>query len=211
MKKVIGVLLFSLCTVALLSLIFAPHSKIDHQSSSAFEAALNVAIDRLESGGRTIIVGSATPVAAAALQATYDNGYTCDAATCDTYDATYLTCDRINPTCAGNGHTYEPSPYNHTCEGYTCNAAHTCDFTADPRAETCDAANGECQQPTFNNNVVTCNPMQQECRKNNPNGFCTAVNYPTCDGVSFTCDGQTGCTNPTERTSWGKIKSKYQE
>jgi hypothetical protein len=210
-KKAIGILFCSLCAVVFLALIIAPHPKIQHQGSSAFDAALDAAVAKLEHGGTVILNRSATPAAAVPLQITSDNGYTCDANTCDTYEAQYATCDRIDPICRGNGHTFEPPPFNHTCEGYTCDGAHTCDVTADPRAETCDAANIDCTAPTFNNVVLTCNPMQQECRRNNPKGFCTAVNYPTCDGQSFTCNGVTGCTNPTEHTSWGKIKSKFEE
>jgi hypothetical protein len=159
--------------------------------------------------------------------------YTCDFATCETYDMQVMTCDHNNPQCGpvetsdpppcepGHQHTSEFAPYGHTCYGHTCDAGFTCDFTADPRAGTCDAADPLCQLPTFQHDVTTCDPMDPLCRMHNPKGYCTAANYPwgTCDGAQ-TCDPlepgcttvdpqEPGCATPIERTTWGKVKSKY--
>lgn len=148
--------------------------------------------------------------------------YTCQMATCDTYDAQQYTCDVYkNAQCGSPGqHTTEPSPYSHTCQGHTCDGTFTCDFTVDPRALTCDAANPECWVPTFEAFAVTCNPMLPECRENNPKGHCTAENYPTCQLGTYTCDPVNpqcatidphtpGCATPTEQTTWGKVKARY--
>jgi len=118
-------------------------------------------------------------------------------------------------------HTVEPFPYNHTCDGHTCDGSFTCDFTLDPRAGTCDAADPACGFTTFDAFTPTCNPMLPECRINNP-GHCTAENYPTCQMGFVTCDpadpvcttidpAQPGCATPVEKTSWGQIKTLYGE
>jgi hypothetical protein len=258
MKKVIGLLLAPVCVVFIFSLLAAPQPRIQHQDSSAFQAALQQAINRLEGGGKTLLGGTATPVQAGPMTPTYDGRYTCDTynpayptcepavcntyphtadpaghtcvageytcqmATCDTYDPQQLTCDVYRNTQCGapNQHTTEPIPYSHTCQGHTCDGTFTCDFTVDPRALTCDAATPECWTPTFEAFQVTCNPMLPECRMNNPKGHCTAENYPTCQPGAYTCDPANpqcatidphtpGCATPTEHTTWGKVKERY--
>ena len=260
MKKAIGLLLGSVCTVFLISLLLAPQPKIQHQESSAFGLALNQAVQRLEGGGKLFLAGTATPVAAqqngteptfdgaytcdtfqiagaftcdpgdpncpgAGLPHTADpeghtcgvglNGYTCQFATCETYDPQAFTCDPFNPQCGPvppPPHTFEPPPYNHTCEGATCDGRFTCDFTADPRALTCDAASPQCIEFTFDFQHSSCDPVNPLCRHNNPKGACTAANYPTCDGVSPTCDvNDPTCTTATQRSTWGSVKSKYEK
>ncbi|GEM_PF-2647917 len=274
MKKAISFLICSILIAAVASMFIAPQVHVQHQGSSAFKMALNQAVDRLENGGRIILAGTATPVAAQVLP-TYDGRYTCDTynipgtetcdaanpmcgisgahtsdpmghtcvvdaytcqmSTCDTYDSQQFTCDANNADCtsAAGGHTTEPPPYNHTCDGNTCDGVFTCDFTVDPRAPTCDAANIDCVKTTIDYAMITCNPMRPECQVNNPE-HCTAQTYPTCDnasptcvfgaechyttkiydtcdGISPTCDGQPGCTNPVQRTDWGRIKHNYRK
>lgn len=187
-KKAIGTLICSLCTVILFALLIIPQSRVQHEDSSAFQMALNLVVERLEASGETILHSTATPVAADILSVgTTENGYTCDTPTCDTYDKYVITCDESKTECTGTGHTFEPKPYNHTCDGHTCDGKFTCDITADPRAETCNAQYAVCKEPTFNGVDATCNPLYQEFRQNNPKGFCTAVKYPTCDGDNPTC------------------------
>ena len=141
--------------------------------------------------------------------------YTCQMVTCQTYDHQAMTCDPNQPICRPpTGHTTEPPPYGHTCDGQTCDGSFTCDFTADPRGSTCDAAHPLCQRPTFNAFEPTCNPMLPQCRYNNP-GACTAQPMnPTCSGLppcgpmtsdprSVTCDPlvcSTPTSNPTQPT-----------
>ncbi len=256
MKKVIALFLCPLCALLVVGLFAASQTKVQHQGSSAFNVALQQAVDRLEDGGKAVLAGTATPVQAAPLVPTYDGRYTCQTydpayttcdrvqcnyqhtadpaghtcvageytcqmATCDTYDAQKYTCDVYkNPQCgAPNQHTTEPPPYNHTCQGHTCDGTFTCDFTLDPRALTCDAGNFECVHTTFDAFMVTCNPMLPECRMNNP-GHCTAQTYPTCQAGVPTCDpgnpacatidpSQPGCATPVEETTWGHIKARY--
>lgn len=261
MKRVLGFLSSFLCSLLLISLLLSPQTKIQHQDSSAFEWALDRAVARLEFGGRLILAGTATPVAAAAQQVTYDGRYTCDTyeaalltcdagspgcvehtadpqghtcvdgaytcefVTCDTYDMQTATCDPFNPACGPippPPHTFEPSPYNHTCEGHTCDGTFTCDFTLDPRGFTCDAADPQCQEATFDAFHTTCDPMSPLCRTNNPKGYCTAQTYPTCTPGTTTCDPvdplcstidpyDPQCMTPTKKTTWGKLKASYSE
>jgi hypothetical protein len=204
MQKVIAVLC-GCCLVALtVTAVLTPQPKVHHADSTAYTAALSSAVDRLEHSNRTvlgataILLNAAAPAALAQGAPTFE-GYTCQAPTCDTYNPQRPTCERTNPICSGSGvHTTEPPPYDHTCQGQTCDGSFTCDFTADPRAPTCDAANTSCQQPTFNAFQSTCDPLQPACRPNNP-GACTAQpNNPTCSGAacpthtsdprSVTCD-----------------------
>jgi hypothetical protein len=114
------------------------------------------------------------------------------------------TCDVYkNPECGTpNCHTTEPAPYNHTCEAVTCDGVYTCDLTVDPRSETCNAADPDCQAPTYQHDQATCNPMDMVCRFNNP-GHCTADNYLTC------YSGPPECDTPVKHTNWGKIKNQY--
>jgi hypothetical protein len=137
--------------------------------------------------------------------ATCSGAYTCQFPTCETYDAHKFTCDRTRPECAGAGHTTEPPPYSHTCQGPTCDHSFTCDITADPRSYTCDAANTLCVKPTFNAYVLTCNPMLPECRINNPQ-HCTSQIYHTCQSGVPECPpvGVKG-------TTWGQVKEKYKK
>jgi hypothetical protein len=97
----------------------------------------------------------------------------------------------------------------------------TCDFTVDPRALTCDAADPQCHFTTFDAFAPTCDPLKPECRENNPQ-HCTAQAYPTCDPSVPTCDPgnplcttidpvQPECATPVEKTSWGQIKTLYGE
>ena len=255
MKKAITFFLASLCTVIVLSLFVTPQSRIQHQDSSAFKMALQQAVDRLEGGGKLLLAGTATPVAASPAQPTHDGRYTCEtydaslltcdaqagcadhtadpqghtcrdemytcqAATCDTYDPLMATCDPNSAECAAP-HTTEPAPYNHTCEGNTCDGAMTCDFTVDPRALTCDAADSHCRNFTFDAFMTTCDPMKDECRLNNPH-HCTAESYPTCQAGTATCDPgdpvcttldptNPECTTPVNKTTWGAVKAKYAE
>ncbi|UCG53032.1 MAG: hypothetical protein JSW58_05615 [Candidatus Latescibacterota bacterium] len=256
MKRAIVLLVGPLCAIFVVSLLVAPQSKIQHQDSSAFQMALQQAVDRLEGSGKTFIAGTATPARAAPQQPTFDGRYTCDTyeqamttcdpampgcvdhttdpmghtcvhgeytcqiATCETYDMQNTTCDVNHPDCPTVPHTTEPPPYHHTCQGHTCDEGFTCDFTTDPRAFTCDAANSQCEDVTFNAFIPTCNPMDPACRTNNPKGYCTADNYPTCIVTQTTCDvadpacdtidpTKPGCATPTETTTWGKIKERY--
>ena len=146
-----------------------------------------------------------------------DEMYTCQVATCDTYDMRMATCDHNSAECAAQ-HTLEAKPYDHTCDGQTCNGAFTCDFTVDPRALTCDAADPDCSVPTFNHIELTCNPMQDGCKF--PWNECTADQYPTCESGIQTCDpGDPSCatvdpTDPTcgtpvKQTTWGAVKAEY--
>jgi hypothetical protein len=137
-------------------------------------------------------------------------------ATCDTYDPHMATCDPGAAECLVQ-HTTEGTPYNHTCDGHTCDGSFTCDFTLDPRALTCDAADDECISTTYDAFAITCNPMKEECRINNP-GHCTAEGYNTCDPTAPTCDPATcstidpnepGCATPIRHTTWGAVKAKY--
>jgi len=131
--------------------------------------------------------------------------YTCeDFATCDTYDMQGYTCDVYqDPECGSpDCHTTEPAPYNHTCEAITCDGVYTCDITVDPRSETCNVADPDCQAPTYRHDTATCNPMDMVCRFNNP-GHCTAQSYLTC------YSGPPECDTPVQRTNWGKIKNRY--
>jgi hypothetical protein len=146
-----------------------------------------------------------------------DEWYTCEVATCDTYDPLMVTCDPNDPCCTTCPHTQEPPPYNHTCDGHTCDGAFTCDFTVDPRALTCDAADVDCMIPTRDAFVITCNPMKPECRLENPD-HCTAEGYPTCDPSQPTCDpvvcstvdpNDPHCGTPVKKTTWGGIKAEY--
>jgi hypothetical protein len=255
-KKVIGIIIGSVCTVFVLSLLIAPQPKIHHQDSSAFGLALDLAVGRLEGARDVLATGTATPAGAQVSNPTFDGAYTCETfevaggaitcdagdpacpgaglphtadplghtcvsgaytcevMTCDTYDPQALTCDAFNPQCGPvppPPHTFEPPPYNHTCEGHTCDGAFTCDFTVDPRAFTCDAASPNCVELTFQHTLLTCDPLNINCRTNNPKGFCTAANYPTCDGISLTCDNSPGCTTATERSTWGQVKDKYKD
>jgi hypothetical protein len=143
--------------------------------------------------------------------------YTCQVATCDTYDPMMETCDPNNAACAVP-HTSESAPFNHTCDGHTCDGAFTCDFTVDPRAMTCDAADVDCQAATFNVDQLTCNWMREECRENNP-GHCTGEMYNTCDPSVPTCEAacatidpnDPNCGTPVNRTTWGDVKAKYHD
>lgn len=257
-RRAIGFLLGPICAALLVSLLVTPQPRPHHEDSSAFQTALQQAVDRLESGGRLLLAGTATPVLAGVQQPTYDGRYTCDTyevtmltcdpagglcpahtsdpqghtcvageytcdlPTCDTYDPQQLTCDTNDPACGGPAlHTFEPPPYNHTCDSYTCDGHFTCDFTVDPRAETCDAADPMCMRTTFDAFIVTCNVMLPECRQNNPDA-CTALNYPTCTPGVPTCDpidpacatvdpSDPACWTPTETTTWGQVKAKYQQ
>jgi hypothetical protein len=130
-----------------------------------------------------------------------------------------MTCDPNSAACGTPGglHTFEQAPYNHTCDGHTCDGAFTCDFTVDPRAETCDAADPQCHYTTFDAFMITCNPMKEECRINNP-GHCTAEGYDTCDPTLPTCDpvncatfdpNLPECGTPTEQTTWGGVKAIF--
>lgn len=250
MKKAMGLLLVPLCTVVMVSLFITPQPKIQHQDSSAFQLALQQAVNRLEGGGKLLLAGTATPAAAVEPIPTYDGGYTCETydaammtcdpqagclehtadpaghtcvnemytcqvATCDTYDPMMETCDPNSADCAVP-HTTEPAPFNHTCDGHTCDGAFTCDFTVDPRAMTCDAADYDCERPTFNVYEPTCDWMREECRINNPRA-CTAEQYETCDPSVPTCDASCAtvdpndpnCGTPVEQTTWGAVKAKY--
>jgi hypothetical protein len=254
-KRVIALLLGPLCALLVIGIFVAPQPRMQHDGSSAFNLALQQAIDRLEDGGKVVLAGTATPVKADPMQPTFDGGYTCETyepsfptcdlaagclahtadpqghtcmqgeytcqmATCDTYDPQMETCDPNSPMC-NMPHTTEPAPYNHTCQGHTCDGTFTCDFTLDPRALTCDAASPECHFTTYDAFMMTCNPMLPECRLNNP-GHCTAENYPTCQAGVPTCDSgdpacstidpsQPGCATPTEKTTWGKVKDRYSD
>jgi hypothetical protein len=135
-----------------------------------------------------------------------------------------VTCDPNDGVC-NVPHTTEPAPYNHTCDGGTCDGHFTCDFTVDPRAETCDAADPLCQAThgpiTFNHYQPTCDPMNPGCRLNNPK-HCTAQEpgaYLTCDPSVTTCDATAGCetvdpvppcATPTKWTTWGQLKDLYE-
>ena len=253
MKKAIGLLIVPLCAVVILSLLVTPQSRIQHQDSSAFTMALQQAVDRLEGGGKVLLAGTATPVAAAPLECTsqeytcetyepsmptcdvaggcpahtvdpqavtcHDEMYTCQVATCDTYDPQMVTCDHNQANC-NFPHTTQPSPYNHTCDGHTCDGTFTCDFTVDPRALTCDAAEAECARPTFNHYEITCNPMQKDCQE--PQNQCTAHMYPTCEPGIQTCDpvdpacatvdpSNPDCGTPVKQTTWGKVKAEFRQ
>jgi hypothetical protein len=253
MKKAMGFFLGSICVVVLLGLLVTPQPRVQHQGSSAFDVALEQAVNRLEGGSKFLLGGAATPVDAQ-LQPTFDGRYTCEtyeaglatcdpaacgdhttdpvghtcvageytcqAATCDTYDRQQLTCDPYNSACPGPGtHTTEAAPFNHTCDGHTCDGAFTCDFTVDPREPTCDAADPNCHYTTFDAFQVTCDPMKEECRVNNPD-HCTAEGYFTCavpiqitcdpgDPACPTIDPAQGCATATEHTTWGQIKTLY--
>jgi hypothetical protein len=258
MKKAIVFLLIPICAAFVLGLLVTPQTKVQHQDSSAFQVALQGAVDRLEGSGELLLAGTATPVHAAPQQPTFDRRYTCDTyepglptcdascgehttdplghtclneaytcqqATCDTYDPQAFTCDRFDPACGPvppPPHTFEPAPYNHTCDGHTCDAAFTCDFTVDPRAYTCDAADPQCEAPTFYYLQPTCNPMLPECRINNPLHCTSQAGYPTCEPGLITCDpgdplcatvdpADPRCGTPVEETTWGQIKTLYEE
>lgn len=258
MKRAIGFLLSPICAVLLLSLLVTPQTKTDFEDSSAFQVALQQAVDRLEGGGKLLLAGTATPVAAKSEPVpTYDGRYTCetydialatcdpampgclphtsdpqghtciageytcDLPTCETYDAQMFTCDPNAAACVWP-HTTEPVPYNHTCDGHTCDGSFTCDFTVDPRALTCDAADPQCELATFNAFLPTCDPMRIDCRENNPHGYCTAQGYNTCELTTPTCDpgqpgcdtvdpGKPGCATPVKRTTWGQVKALHEQ
>jgi len=62
MKKAIVFLLVPICAAFVLGLLVTPQTKVQHQDSSAFQVALQGAVDRLEGGGRVLLAGTATPV-----------------------------------------------------------------------------------------------------------------------------------------------------
>ena len=223
MQRVIAVLCGCCCVALLVTALTTPQPRVRHESSSAFTVALESAVGRLENGGRaalgaTAVMMNATAPAVVAQGTPTFEGYTCQTATCNTYNPQQPTCDRGNPMCLPPGatHTAEPPPYNHTCEGQTCDGSFTCDFTADPRSETCDAANTVCVRPTFSAYQPTCDPFQPDCRRNNPGACTVQPNNPTCSGAacpvytsdprSVTCDPATpGCgggptTDPLQQT-----------
>jgi hypothetical protein len=160
-KKAIVFLLVPICAAFVLGLLVTPQTKVQHQDSSAFQVALQGAVDRLEGGGNVLLAGTATPVHAAPQQPTFDGRYTCD-----TYEPIMTTCD---PAQGCADHTQDP--LGHTCvaEEYTCQQA-TCD-TYDPRAFTCDPNLAECNLP----HTTEPTPYSHTCQGH------------TCDG-SFTCD-----------------------
>lgn len=142
--------------------------------------------------------------------------YTCQIATCDTYDPQMATCDPNSAECC-YPHTAEPEGMNHTCDGHTCDRAFTCDYTVDPRWPTCNAAYVDCTVPTRDAFVMTCNPMQEECRLENPD-HCTSDMYPTCDPSQPTCDpvicetvdpNSPHCGTPVRQTTWGGVKAIF--
>ena len=93
MKKAIGFLLGPIVAVFIVGLLVTPQPKIQHQDSSAFQVALQQAVDRLE-GSTMFLAGTATPVNAAPQQPTFDGSYTCD-----TYDEILPTCNPVVPGC----------------------------------------------------------------------------------------------------------------
>lgn len=218
MRKRIAFLCGCFCVAVIFVVLATPEPKVHHAGSSAFTAALDAAVTRLEHGGRAVtgatavVMNATAPAVVAQGTQTYD-AYTCEAATCDTYNPQVPTCDAQNPACRppGGVHTTEPPPYNHTCEGQTCDGSFTCDFTADPRAPTCDAARTDCIHETFNAYVPTCDPLRPECRGNNPGACTVQATYPTCSGAacppptsdprSVTCDAHCGpTTDPGQPT-----------
>jgi len=236
MKKFIVVLLSCCCAVVLANLIATSQVRVNHQHSSAFNAALVSAVDRLENGARAAAGATAVMMNATAPGAnaqvggpTFNGRYTCETyqgpnqprcngtehtvesfrytcntapgATCQTYDVSQFTCDPNRPDCGG-AHTTEPPPYNHTCQAVTCDGSHTCDFTVDPRALTCDRGN-ECSEVTLNSNHLTCDPTRPQCRGKNPlactiQAGCTSDGAATCDPVAPGCGPYT--TDPRSAT-----------
>ncbi|UCF78365.1 MAG: hypothetical protein JSW03_09740 [Candidatus Eiseniibacteriota bacterium] len=162
MKKAMGILLGLMCVAFLVSLLVTPQPRIQHRGSSAFDVALERAVDRLEGTGRFVLAGTATPVDAQ-LQPTFDGRYTCD-----TYEAAMTTCDPAQPGCL----THTADPMGHTCVAgeYTCQVA-TCD-TYDRQQYTCDPANADCPTATHTSEP---SPYNHTCEGH------------TCDGA-FTCD-----------------------
>ncbi|HYM81956.1 MAG TPA: hypothetical protein VEY91_11190 [Candidatus Limnocylindria bacterium] len=152
------------------------------------------------------------------------NAYTCQRFTCDTYDPKQNTCDPNSPACPlRQQHTVEPPPLNHTCALPVCGPGLTFDQTLDPRAPTCDAGNPQCFMPTFNHNQTTCDPQLPQCRNNNPFACTHHPGNPTCQGPpscpppttdprAVTCDPGPNCSvTDIQRTTWGKVKSKYRK
>jgi hypothetical protein len=170
-KNAIGLLLCSVLAVVLMAFLVQPRQKIQHDDSSAFQIALDQAIQRLEGGGAMLLAGTATPAHANPVpEPTYDGKYTCD-----TFDQAALTCDPAAPGCSMAGLPHTSDPAGHTCVGgaYTCESFSTCD-TYDMQALTCDVfRDPDCGIP----GTHTCEPAPY-------NHTCQSV---TCDGV-YTCD-----------------------
>ncbi len=192
------------CIVAVLvtlAMFFGSGSQVDsHNTSPAFGAMLDEAIARLEGVPQKItavtvgqaqaapaqetMFGELTCTRPECLQYTYDGSSTCEGtATCDDK----YTCERF----------YTCDSY-YTCHGEaTCNGCWTCWFstceqpqmTCDGSWETCDFANPECIEWTYQ-------------------GWYTCDGSLTC-GYAQTCAGWPECgggPSATERTTWGRTK-----
>src|SRR2546426_2612177 len=138
MQKVIAVLCGCCCVALLVTAVVSPRTRVHHEASSAYTAALDQAVERLEKGGRAVLGATAVmmnatePAVTAQGAATSDGRYTCD-----TYNATQPTCQgAVCPT-----HTADPN-------GHTCRAAYTCQMatcqTYDPQSVTCDPNRADC-------------------------------------------------------------------
>jgi hypothetical protein len=158
-----------------------------HDSSPAFQAMLDQAVDRLEGVPERIAETAVSEAQADPQEPTVDE-YTC---------AGFRTCDAI-ATCDGSQTTCDGEI---TCDYSTCMGALTCTSTCEQytigESATCDGSptchEGCAGWPTYDGFNPTC------------------VGGPTCE-VSGTCIGFvtcSGCGTATERTTWGSIKAEF--
>jgi hypothetical protein len=200
MRKSVSALL-GLAVVAVAgSALLVPQERVHHESSSAFNASLNAAVDRLENGARaalgaTSVLMNATPALA-------------DAAARSIPRPTLqgqVTCDPQKYTCEDYRHTMEVAQ-GHTCDGdFTCQVfpGSTCD-TYDPNSFTCDPHIPDCTGPVPPQHTFEPPPYdhtcQAPCRRftaditRDPRGFTCDAGNPQCKGPTFEA-GHTTC-NP---------------
>jgi len=190
--------------------------KAEHNSSPAYSAALDQAINRLEGAAASATCVVASKVHAGTLELTQDpitcdpadpkcNGLTVDSRPCITLSHTYPTCDHNGPTCNTG----------YTCSGrYTCDDRNTCYAGG---AATCDA-HYTCWNSTCTEVGKTCDGVTPTCDRGagcdfTIDGTQTCNGSPTCVNTCFgwpTCTpGETYCAHAVDLTTWGKIKAKY--
>lgn len=214
-RTALGLIIVS-CLMALL--LHSGPSKMNHDCSPAFSAALDRAVGRLE-GAVSRAVTAASSVAPGARAGSLDlttDPYTCDPGDpkctdltmddrpCFTLMEAEPTCDHFSPTC--NTDLTCLSAYTcdsrGTCDGsMTCNAEATCwNSTCQDQGQTCDDASATCVPGVVCDFTLdgthTCN-ASQTC-------YGTCASNPTCDATcqGATCEGGSTCEDTCQFTCY---------